>query len=84
VIKGRIIIEKQQSIKKLVLYNKLTKKEEELFNSLLKQYNAYVYVLNNNIYIVEQKSSKFSKNVQRKLINEFGYKQNANYYQKRI
>jgi hypothetical protein len=83
-IKGKVIIEKQQSIKKLVLYNKITKKEEELINSLIKKYNVYTYIIGKNIYIVEHQHSKFAKDIQNKLINEYKYQQNNNIYSKRI
>jgi hypothetical protein len=82
-MQSKIVLEKQ-SIKKLVLYNKITKKEEELLNCIIKKYNTYIYIIRNNIYIIEFPKSKFMQSIQKQLVNEYKYTYNGNYYQKRI
>jgi hypothetical protein len=82
-MQGKIILEKQ-SIKKLVMYKKISMKEEEVINSLIRKYYAYIYVLNSIIYIVEFSKSKFPKTLQKQLINEYKYQQNNNIYSKKI
>jgi hypothetical protein len=80
---GKTICE-SKNIQKLTKYGKISVKEEEFLYRLVKQYGTYIYTIHNVIYIVEFQNSKFAKDLQKKLVNEFGYKQNANYYYKRI